>query len=133
MSYLSRDDLLARKGHRRYRDVLLPSGGVTRVRTLTENERTLYEMALLARKPDGSPRKFLLEYARRSLIAAAMVDGEGEPLFSPDEAHLITELDGADMNAVFEAAQQLNGLTKAAVDDLVGKSEPILNGASGIG
>lgn len=123
MSYATREQLLGMT-KRRYMEVAPQGGGaVFRIQSLTERERSEFELAILAGKKSVG-QDAMLE-ARRRLVALALVDGDGKPLLGPSDVGVLAEVDSVVMSELFDAVMVHCGFKKADVDDLVKNSEGI--------
>lgn len=101
---------------RRYVTVDVPGVGDVRLQSLSELERSQYELAALDNKNAVSREKLLHQRCR--LIALCVVDDEGKRLFSDDDVRLLLEMDSQITNAIFDAAQLHCGFTKADIEAL---------------
>ena len=81
---------------RRYRDVELPKYGQARIQSLTELERSMIELAILA---DEAAKVTL----KARWVAAAVVDGEGRRIFADQDVPAIMEMDSAVINVLVDA------------------------------
>jgi len=118
----SADDLFVTyQPKRRYRDVPLPMMGLTvRIQSLTEKELSEYQAATLDRRRGGFREQRLLD-ANRRLIAACLVDGDGEKLCTcPEHIQRIASWDGMDTQVLYDACAEHSGITKQDIEDLVG-------------
>lgn len=109
---VSRDEFLRNlKVGRRFTEVALPRSGVTvRVQSLTERERSRYEMHATAE--DGRYDKFRNMASRRLLISMCVVDAEGKRLIgdSEDERDSIGDMDAEDAGILYGACRSHCGL-----------------------
>lgn len=103
-------------------------GGKVRVRSLSGAERDGFEAAMLEGK--GKNRKVNLQNLRAKLVAASVVDADGNALFDQGDIVALGTKNAAALDRVFEVAQRLSGLREEDVDDLVGNSSGDLNGSS---
>lgn len=109
MSVLSREDLLLRRA-RRYKEVKLSSGEIARLQSLTELERSEYNMGLLDKK--GDVNKKALTKATQMLLVKMLVDGEGNRLFLDHESDLLADIDSLDMEILGDAAREHIGFNR---------------------
>jgi hypothetical protein len=94
-------------------------GGSVNVRTLTGTERDEFEQSFV--QQDGKSRN--LRNFRAKLCARAMVDDDGEPMFTAKDVDALGKKNGRALDRVFDVAQQLAGLSEKDVDELVKNSE----------
>ena len=114
---LDREAVLAKR-RRSYKILELPSGGTARLQSLTEKERSEYEMCALDKQ--GRPTKTGLADARRLLIAMMWVDADVNRLFDSDgDIEHIKELPAADASAIFDACLDFSGFADSDVEELV--------------
>ena len=60
---------------------------------------------------------------RAKLAALAVVDENGNQIFSTSDVRLLSRKSASALNRVFEAAQRLSGLTNADMDELSKNSD----------
>lgn len=89
-------------------------GGSVRARTLTGAERDAFEMAVYTMRQKAGAAVNI----RALLVALCVVDDEGKRLFSERDAAQLGAKSARALDRVFSAAQRLNGLTAADVDEL---------------
>lgn len=116
---LSRESLL-KPADRRFQDYKLPDGRAFRVRSLTEAERSQWEMATVDGK--GKPVRDKLLSARRRLVCLTLVDDQNRPLLSADDESLLASQDGGMIEAIYKAAAEHCGITNSDVETLVKNS-----------
>lgn len=104
----SKAELLATKG-RKYAQCQLLTLQV-RLQSLTERERAAYER--LSFDEDGVWQVDCIEGRRRELLVRCIVNDEGQRLFADNEADQLAELDGGDMDLLFDAARELCGFNR---------------------
>lgn len=92
-----------------------------RVRALTVGERDRYEADMLEGK--GKNQKVNLTNARAKLIQLAVIDENGEPMFTKAEASVIAQKSSAAIEPLFEAARRLSAMTDDDIEELTGNSE----------
>lgn len=114
MSILSREGILAKR-ERRYRDIVLPSGGQVRIQSLTELERSEYNMMLLDKK--GNLDRKMLNKANRLLVVKTLVDENNSRIFMDHEEELLADMDSMDMEAIADASREHIGFGKEEVED----------------
>ena len=89
-------------------DVDVPQwGGTVRVRSLKSGER--FELEKLAKDSNDF---------RAQVVALCAINEDGSRAFTLDDVARLTEKNAEAMNAVFEVATKLNGLTGKQADDL---------------
>lgn len=121
--YLGRDAFLAKaKAARRYMDCRLPSGGVVRLQSLSEFERSNYERGLLNKKGDGANPNALLA-SKRAMVVLCMVDEEGNRVLSDNDINALASMDSADIDHICTTARKHCGFDDADFEALVGNSE----------
>jgi hypothetical protein len=91
------------------------------VRGLTGTERDAFEQ----RCSDTS-------YAnvRATLLAFSLVDEQGKRLFGLEDVGALGAKSAAPLDRLFDVARRLSGIGQREVKELVGNSEPGLNGAT---
>lgn len=105
-----------------YEDVEVPEwGGVVRVRTLTGKERDTFEESISQVK--GKKTELRLANVRAKLAARAIVDENGNRLFSDDDISALGKKSAAALDRVFTVARRLSGFTDEDMEELVGNSE----------
>lgn len=121
MSTLSRDAIL-QASDLPFEEVAVPAwGGTVRVRAMTGRDRDAFGESL-ARDEQGNVD--LTNY-RAKLVAKCLVDDAGNRLFTDSDAD-IAALGGksaAALAVVFDAAERLNGIGAAAVEDVKKNSD----------
>lgn len=105
-------------------------GGSVVIRGMTGAERDAFEATIFVGK--GDDRELNLHMLRAKLAAMSIVDPEThERMFNEREITLLGQKSARALQRVFDAAQELNGMTKDDVEELVGNSEGDQNDASG--
>lgn len=96
-------------------------GGTVIVRGLTGTERDAFEQ-----------RCHETSYAnvRACLLAFSLVDDNGKRLFSLEDVQALGAKSAAPLDLLFDVARRLSGIGAREVKELVGNSEPGLNGAT---
>ena len=118
---LSRDGLL-QKTKRRYTEVNLPSGGVARLQSLTELERSEYNSSLLDKKGDLDREK--LTYGTMMLLCRMLVDNDNKRMFLDHEHEILASIDSLDMEVLGDEARKHIGFDSEYRKELRKKSEP---------
>ena len=110
---LSRDDILLCTDEK-FKDVEVPEwGGTVRVRSLTGLQRS----QLLSAMSENAATEDWIE----RLVAACICNEKGGPLFSQDDVKLLKEKNSAALNRVFDAADNLNGISGKQVEEMMGE------------
>jgi len=98
-------------------DVPVPEwGGVVRVRTLTGAERDAFEGSIVEKR--GKKMVVKSDNMRARLVALAVVDEDGNRLFTDADVIALGKKSGAALARVFQVAQHLSGLTEDDVEEL---------------
>lgn len=113
--YLSKEQILA--------SLVLPSetvdvpewGGSIKVATMTGAARDEWEQSMI-----NAPSNRKMENMRAKLVAATVVDEQGERLFSAEDVEALGRLSGSALDRVCRVAQRLNGLTNDDLEDAKG-------------
>lgn len=112
-----------------FEDVPVPEwGGVARVKALSGAERDRYEASLATQR--GKKMQMDMTNARARLVAIAVIDEAGQPLFSPRDAEALGEKSAAALDRVFDAAMRLAGMKATDLEELTGNFTPGPNGDS---
>jgi hypothetical protein len=132
---LSRDAVLA-ADDRASEVVEVPEwGGSVQVRALSGTERDQYESAGVTwgRDAKGAPIVAALntDNLRARLVALAVVDEEGNRLFSDKDVAALGAKNAQVLNRLFEVARRLSGLSAADVEALTQGLKGDQNGRSG--
>lgn len=117
---LSREGLL-QKSKRRYLDVLLPSGGIARLQSLTELERSEYNSSLLDKRGELDREK--LTYGTMMLLCRMLVDQDNKRMFLDHEHEILASIDSLDMEVLGDEARKHIGFDSEYRKDLRKKSE----------
>jgi len=108
---------------RRFGEVDLPILGVTvRFQSMTEDEYSQYESAVLALK-GGGLRKAKLEDANRRFLVLCLVDGDGNRLFADKQVDEFKKWDMADIKILYKACSEHCGISESDIEDLVKNSD----------
>jgi hypothetical protein len=115
-----------------YRDVEVPEwGGTVRVRALSGTDRDAYEAMMIdARQQKGAAVSPKLHNFRSKLVVRAIVDSNGERLFTDTDARELGAKSGAVIDRLFDIAAELSGMDKKAVERAEGNSDAEANGSS---
>jgi hypothetical protein len=128
MTYLSRDDILKPRDLK-MEEVDVPEwGGIVRVRELTGEARDDYETSLMRVTAKGAVPE--MSNRRAKLVARAVVNEDGSPLFSLADVHALGAESAAALERVATVAERLSGLSDEALEDAEGNSEAAAGGDS---
>lgn len=123
MSILTKDELLSLAGDLKFEDVPVPElkeGGVVRVRELSGNDRDALE-DLIGLKPDGSIN---LQALRSKTLSLAIVDENGDRLFTPEEIEELGKLSGKVIVRLYARVSELSGLGRSEMEKILKNSKP---------
>lgn len=128
MTLLGRDAILS-ASDATTEDVDVPEwGGTVRVRGLSGTERDQFESSMLVKR--GKHRDVSLVNARAKLVSLAVIDENGERVFSDSDVVALGHKSAAALTRVYEVASRLSGLSDEDVDELEGNSGAAPSGAS---
>jgi hypothetical protein len=109
---LSRDSILKAKDQK-HEDVHIPEwGGTVRVKALNGAERDKFEASIA-----GTTGKRNLANVRAKLVAMAVVDLTGQPLFNQTDVVALGGKSASALDKVFAVAQRLAGITEADIEE----------------
>jgi len=118
MSLLTKEQILGAMDLKTM-DVSVPEwGGTVRVQTMTGAARDEYEQSLVRSR--GKDKSKNLENVRAQLLAATIVNDQGELVFSAEDVKSLGKKSARAMDRVFEAASKLNALGDADQEELAG-------------
>ncbi len=109
---ISREQLLA-KTQRRYLEIKI-CDETFRLQSLTERERTEYELAL----QDKKTGRMTFDRSRRLLIARVLVDAEGKRLLMDEDVDALQSVDGRITGMLFAEAQKHCGYDENEIENL---------------
>lgn len=89
-------------------------GGQVLVASMSGAARDAWEQSLVIR--DGKSAKPNMANMRARLVAACVVDADGNPLFSQSDIEALGQKSGAALERVCKAAQKLNALTEGDLE-----------------
>lgn len=122
MSLLSRDAILT-ADDRETRDVEVPEwGGTVRVRAMSGFERDKFETGMVETR--GNKRVENYTNLRAKLVALVVIDEDGKRLFTDKDVAALGTKSAAALQRVFNAAQELNGMSDSDVEELTESFEP---------
>ena len=78
----------------------------------------------------GAAEAMTKDYHLVDFVIASVINDDGTPMFSPEDRDALQRQEFAAVRCIATEAIEFNGLSTAAVDELVKNSEPGLNGAS---
>lgn len=122
---LTRDHLL-RKRPRRTKQFTFPddfgdlAGQSFTVQAMTARERSEFETQF-SRK--GKPIPERQREIRQRLVIATVIDDNGMPLFADDDLGQLSEVDGAVIEYMATASQELNQITNDDLEEIEKNSE----------
>ena len=93
-------------------------GRSIRLREMTEEQRTEYELMLQDKKGKADLKK-----ARRAMLAMMIVDNDGNRIV--DDESQLRNMPGGIAGELFAACLELNRYEKDEIDDLIKNSEPV--------
>jgi hypothetical protein len=96
-------------------------GGTVLVRGMTGAERDTFEASIM--DLNGKDSKINFQNMRAKLLSKCIVDEQGKRLFDDADIDILSGKSAMALNRVFEVAQQLCGLSKADMDDLIKNSD----------
>lgn len=91
-------------------------GGDAIVRTMSGTDRDAFESECLTYR--GKSVEINRANARGRLLVRCLVDEKGEPIFKLTDAERLGAKSSKVLDRLFDVASQLNGLSKADVDEL---------------
>jgi hypothetical protein len=113
--FAGKDDFFAAT-KRRFKEVNLPSGMTTRIRSLSAGEWADFEMGSVNKAKGGGFNFKGLRNSDFRLIAASVVDGDGNLIFTDADIPQLETLDAADSVALSRAIKEHSGLTRDVED-----------------
>ncbi|MFA5160919.1 MAG: hypothetical protein WC421_01625 [Elusimicrobiales bacterium] len=100
-------------------DVEVPEwGGTVRLKSLTGAERDRFEAGVV--QGQGKSATVNMQNLRAKLVAQSVIGEDGKPLFTEADANWLGEKSAKALNRLFNAAQQLSGLSESDVKELAG-------------
>lgn len=110
-------------------------GGTVLVRGLTAKQRDKAEAAMLQLRGSvtsktGPDMRLNISGVRALMAAMAIVDGQGNRLFSDADAELLGEKSGAALDRVFAVVTRLSEFSDGDIEELVGNSDADPSGDS---
>lgn len=90
-------------------------GGEVMVRGLTGTQREMLEANMISSK--GKPIEEKMRNMRARLLCMAIVDADGNTVFSQDDVEALGKKSAEALDRVFEIARRLSGFTKADLEE----------------
>lgn len=115
---LSRAEILAAKDIKTETVAVPEWGGAVVVRALDGKQRDAFEESVMIKGKKGSV-DIISKRMRVKLLAIAIVDEKGAPLFTEDDVELLAGKSAAAIDRVFKVAQSLSGLAEEQVQEAV--------------
>lgn len=103
-------------------------GGDVLVRSLSATERDYFESKLVDQS--GGKVRANLQNIKARLASMAIVDEEGNRVFSEQEIAILGTKSAAALNRISEAITDMSGISKKDMDELAGNSEAMTSDAS---
>lgn len=130
MGLLNKDQVLG-KDDLTTKDIEVPEwGGEVRIRMLTGAERDEFETSMVKVDKSGKQETNLVNLRAR-LVAKCAVNEDGTKMFQTrNDVAALGMKSAAAIARIYEACQELNGMTQADVDELVEDFEPDPSGSS---
>jgi hypothetical protein len=129
MPYLSRDEIFEAKDVET-REVAVPEwGGTVLVRGLSGYDRDAYQASMLEFQKNGQASPELGNMTAK-LVSRAIVDEDGNPLFTALDVGRLGQKSAAALDRVSNVAAELSGLSQAAVEAAAENLEPTQSGDS---
>jgi hypothetical protein len=123
MAILSRDQIF-KASDLVTRTVAVPEwGGSVSVRALTGTERDAFEAAFIRFDGKGNKLAPNLRNIRARLVAMSVVDENGNRMFADNDVDALSSKSASALQRVFEAAQELSGLSNSDVEEMAKNSE----------
>lgn len=130
MALLTKDQILRAKDTVT-EDVDVPEwGGTVRVKGMTGRERDQWEQSLLTPGKNGKAPTPDMDNNRAKLVAATVVDEQGNRIFTAEDVGLLGNKSGAALERVVNVAMRLSGISPQDMDDLSGNSSATTSGGS---
>lgn len=91
--------------------------GEVRLRSLPESELSKYEDEMVSQ--EGQTKKVLIQYMRSRLLVLVIVDDKGNRIFNSYDIATLAKKSAKALDRVYTKAQEMNGLGKDYVEDMV--------------
>lgn len=106
----------------RVEELYIPEwAGTVRVKALNGLERDSYEQSVLDQR--GKSMKVDLRNARAKLVSLALVDHDGQRLFTDDDVVMLGTKSAAAIDRIYDVASALAGISDTDLDELLGNSK----------
>lgn len=116
MALLSREEILS-ADDLKTKDVHVPEwGGEVRIRALTGEERDKFEASTVQTR--GNKTKQNVENFRARLVSLCIINEQGQRMFNPADVRALGRKSVAALQRVFNACNELNGLSDEDVEEL---------------
>ena len=125
---LSRDQILEAKDLETREGDVPEWGGTVLVRALSGTDRDAYEASLVQIR--GKQQVPNLANIRAKLVARAVVDEDGNRLFSDADIKALGQKSAAALSRVFTVAAEMSGLDEKDIEEIEGNSDAAQSGAS---
>ena len=102
-------------------------GGEVWVGVMTGQQRDAMESGQYRLQKSGDP----MANMRSRMAVYTVTNEDGSPMFTESDIPKLAAKSGIALGRIFEVATRLNGMSKEAVDELVGNSESAPNDGSG--
>lgn len=117
MALLSKNEILQADDRKTVKVPVPEWGGDVLVRSLSGRERDEFEQSTIKQKGNKQEQNF--DNFRARFVALCVVDEKGERLFATrQEVAMLGNKSVAALQRVFNAAQELNGMSEADVEEL---------------
>lgn len=110
--------LAAAKANVKRKEVVLAGIGKVYVRVLKSRDRDQYEADVIGGE------KFNYDHYRAKLVQLCCCDENGNLIFAANDVAVIGDLPADTVNAIFYAAEEVNGFSKRGVETAEKNSEP---------
>lgn len=116
MPALTADDVFKADDLKREKVDVPEWGGYVFIQTMMGADRDLYEASCVVERSGQYEQTF--DNMRAKLIARCAVDDDGKRIFSEKQVVLLGKKSAKALDRLFAAAQKLNGLSNADLEDL---------------
>ena len=121
MALLSRDQILGANDLKTEQVPVPEWGGDVLVGTMTGTARDAYEQSIIEVDSQGKAKQNL-QNIRAKLLAAVLVDENGNRLFSEKDINALGKKSSAALDRVFTVAQRINSVSDEDIEDLAKNS-----------
>lgn len=96
-------------------------GGSVEVKSMSAEARDFYEISLLKAKENGEGFERDLENARAKMVAACVINENGERMFKSDsQVKALGSKSAAALDRIYEVCKRLNHVSDADIEELSG-------------